>query len=151
MATENGRIKEIGRLLFAQKPAEARDLMAKETVRLEGQIKDLKDKLSDLTKSLKTLRDLTPDGGIQPSLDIGDTVTLTKSQKRQRTKDVIQAAREIGSTTDEFTSEDVAILLAEKGVEVVSDAPGQRSGARGTATSIYIRDPEGNRIELRHY
>ncbi len=41
--------------------------------------------------------------------------------------------------------------LAARGVEVVSDAPGQRSGARGTATSIYIRDPEGNKIELRHY
>lgn len=41
--------------------------------------------------------------------------------------------------------------LAERGVEVVSDGPGQRSGARGLATSIYIRDPEGNRIELRHY
>ena len=41
--------------------------------------------------------------------------------------------------------------LAAQGVEVVSDAPGQRSGARGNATSIYIRDPEGNRIELRHY
>ena len=37
------------------------------------------------------------------------------------------------------------------GVTVVSDAPAQRSGARGMATSIYIQDPEGNQIELRHY
>ena len=53
----------------------------------------------------------------------------------------------IAATDMERLSEE----LAERGVEVVSDAPGQRSGARGTATSIYIRDPEGNRIELRHY
>ena len=25
------------------------------------------------------------------------------------------------------------------------------SGARGDGTSVYIRDPEGNRVELRHY
>ena len=53
----------------------------------------------------------------------------------------------IAATDMERLSEE----LAERGVEVISDAPGQRSGARGTATSIYIRDPEGNRIELRHY
>lgn len=41
--------------------------------------------------------------------------------------------------------------LRSQGVTVISDAPGQRSGARGTATSIYIQDPEGNQIELRHY
>jgi catechol 2,3-dioxygenase-like lactoylglutathione lyase family enzyme len=41
--------------------------------------------------------------------------------------------------------------LRNQGVTVVSDAPAQRSGARGMATSIYIQDPEGNQIELRHY
>jgi catechol 2,3-dioxygenase-like lactoylglutathione lyase family enzyme len=41
--------------------------------------------------------------------------------------------------------------LREQGVTVVSDAPAQRSGARGMASSIYIQDPEGNQIELRHY
>ena len=41
--------------------------------------------------------------------------------------------------------------LRERGVEVTSDAPGQRSGARGIGNSIYIKDWEGNRIELRHY
>jgi catechol 2,3-dioxygenase-like lactoylglutathione lyase family enzyme len=41
--------------------------------------------------------------------------------------------------------------LREQGVTVVSDSPAQRSGARGMATSIYIQDPEGNQIELRHY
>ena len=41
--------------------------------------------------------------------------------------------------------------LRSQGVNVTSDAPGQRSGARGMATSIYITDWEGNQIELRHY
>jgi catechol 2,3-dioxygenase-like lactoylglutathione lyase family enzyme len=41
--------------------------------------------------------------------------------------------------------------LRQRGVEVVSDEPGQRSGARGMGTSIYIKDWEGNRIELRQY
>ena len=41
--------------------------------------------------------------------------------------------------------------LRARGVTVVSDEAGQRSGARGTATSIYIKDFEGNTIELRHY
>ena len=41
--------------------------------------------------------------------------------------------------------------LRARGVTVLSDAPGQRSGARGTATSIYIKDSESNTIELRHY
>ena len=41
--------------------------------------------------------------------------------------------------------------LRARGVTVLSDAPGQRSGARGMATSIYIKDSESNTIELRHY
>ena len=54
-------------------------------------------------------------------------------------------------TIAETDMERLSEELAANGVEVVSDGPGQRSGARGMATSIYIRDPEGNRIELRHY
>lgn len=33
----------------------------------------------------------------------------------------------------------------------VVDGPGSRFGARGTAQSVYIRDPDGNTIELRWY
>jgi catechol 2,3-dioxygenase-like lactoylglutathione lyase family enzyme len=35
-------------------------------------------------------------------------------------------------------------------LEVVS-GPGPRWGAQGDATSIYVLDPDGNVIELRHY
>ena len=33
----------------------------------------------------------------------------------------------------------------------VRSGPGPRWGARGTGQSIYISDPDGNTIELRHY
>ena len=37
--------------------------------------------------------------------------------------------------------------LAARGVEIVEE--GQRYGADGTGFSLYIRDPEGNQVELK--
>ena len=45
---------------------------------------------------------------------------------------------------------DFDALAASGEVEVV-DGPGTRFGARGDATSLYIRDPDGNTVELRYY
>ena len=45
---------------------------------------------------------------------------------------------------------DLAALAASGDVEVV-DGPDTRWGAQGNATSLYIRDPDGNVVELRHY
>jgi catechol 2,3-dioxygenase-like lactoylglutathione lyase family enzyme len=44
----------------------------------------------------------------------------------------------------------VAARLQERGVIVEGEAK-KRSGARGDGFSIYVRDFEGNRLELRHY
>jgi catechol 2,3-dioxygenase-like lactoylglutathione lyase family enzyme len=33
----------------------------------------------------------------------------------------------------------------------VVDGPAIRFGARGDGTSLYVRDPDGNTVELRHY
>ncbi|MFN8017318.1 MAG: VOC family protein [Acidimicrobiales bacterium] len=41
--------------------------------------------------------------------------------------------------------------LAASGRFDVADGPGQRWGARGDGTSLYVRDPDGNIVELRHY
>jgi catechol 2,3-dioxygenase-like lactoylglutathione lyase family enzyme len=41
--------------------------------------------------------------------------------------------------------------LASSGRFVVVDGPGTRFGAQGNATSLYVRDPDGNTVELRYY
>ena len=41
--------------------------------------------------------------------------------------------------------------LADSGRFDVVDGPDQRFGARGDGTSLYVRDPDGNVVELRHY
>jgi len=41
-----------------------------------------------------------------------------------------------------------AVYLRESGIEVMGE-PVDRYGARGTGKSIYVRDPEGNVIELK--
>ena len=47
---------------------------------------------------------------------------------------------------------DLAALAASGRFEVVGEgAVGGLFGAQGYATSLYIRDPEGNVVELRHY
>ena len=41
--------------------------------------------------------------------------------------------------------------LAASGVFDVVEGPATRYGARGTGTSLYVRDPDGVIVELRHY
>ncbi|WP_202232057.1 VOC family protein [Actinacidiphila reveromycinica] len=59
-----------------------------------------------------------------------------------------------GSNVDHFCLVveplDWAEAAASGGLDVV-EGPGPRFGARGTATSVYVRDPDGNVIELRYY
>lgn len=45
---------------------------------------------------------------------------------------------------------DLDALAASGRFEVV-DGPAVRSGARGDGTSLYVRDPDGTVVELRHY
>lgn len=46
--------------------------------------------------------------------------------------------------------DDVDELAASGALEVV-DGPGERWGAQGIARSLYVRDPDGNVVELRKY
>ncbi|MFJ8943572.1 VOC family protein [Streptomyces sp. NPDC102395] len=41
--------------------------------------------------------------------------------------------------------------VIDSGVFTVLDGPGERFGARGTAISLYVQDPDGNTVELRWY
>ncbi|MEH1101309.1 VOC family protein [Micromonospora sp. CPCC 205561] len=41
--------------------------------------------------------------------------------------------------------------VVRSGVFSVIEGPVSRFGARGSATSIYVRDPDGNAVELRWY
>lgn len=41
--------------------------------------------------------------------------------------------------------------VIDSGAFTVLEGPVERFGARGVATSIYVRDPDGNTVELRWY
>lgn len=41
--------------------------------------------------------------------------------------------------------------VIDSGVFTVEEGPVGRFGARGGATSVYVRDPDGNTVELRWY
>lgn len=43
------------------------------------------------------------------------------------------------------------VALKESGVFETIDGPYRRWGARGPADLVYVADPDGNTIELRHY
>ena len=45
---------------------------------------------------------------------------------------------------------DLEAIRASGRFEVV-DGPAIRFGARGDGTSLYVKDPDGNTVELRHY
>jgi catechol 2,3-dioxygenase-like lactoylglutathione lyase family enzyme len=45
---------------------------------------------------------------------------------------------------------DLAAIAAARGLEVL-EGPAPRYGAQGDGTSIYVRDPDGLTVELRHY
>jgi catechol 2,3-dioxygenase-like lactoylglutathione lyase family enzyme len=45
---------------------------------------------------------------------------------------------------------DLDALSASGRFDVIS-GPAARWGARGDGTSVYVRDPDGNVVELRHY
>ncbi|OFV88757.1 MAG: hypothetical protein A3J75_02220 [Acidobacteria bacterium RBG_16_68_9] len=40
--------------------------------------------------------------------------------------------------------------LRERGIEMIEAAPVRRMGATGLGASIYVRDPDGYVVELKH-
>lgn len=64
------------------------------------------------------------------------------------------AAPRTGQNADHFclvvSPTDFSEVAASGRFDVV-DGPGPRFGARGMGTSLYVRDPDGNVVELRYY
>jgi catechol 2,3-dioxygenase-like lactoylglutathione lyase family enzyme len=67
--------------------------------------------------------------------------------------DLLQKSR-TGENADHFclvvAPTDFDALKASGRFDVV-DGPDRRFGARGDGTSLYVRDPDGNTVELRYY
>ena len=66
--------------------------------------------------------------------------------------DLVEADR-TGNNLDHFALRvdgDVEALVAHPDVEVVRRAP-RLFGARGWGSAVYVRDPDGNEVELRSY
>ena len=78
-----------------------------------------------------------------PSLRVDDATII----------DVLQGERS-GTNVDH-----VCLVIAETDLQAVADSgrfevldgPDKRWGARGDGLSLYVRDPDGNTVELRHY
>lgn len=66
----------------------------------------------------------------------------------------LQAGQRSGTNVDHvclaFDPVDL-VALRDSGDFDVVEGPVRRWGARGEATSLYVRDPDGNVVELRHY
>ena len=87
-----------------------------------------------------------------------DQIGLIQLRAGASIVDLVPAAEpriEGGANVDHFCLgieandlEATAIYLKQYGVEVLGE-PAMRYGARGTGLSIYIRDPEGNVVELK--
>ena len=80
-----------------------------------------------------------------PSVRITDTTII----------DLLRAER-TGSNVDHFClvieAADLAALTASGELDVVGNGPvGGLFGAQGFAESLYVRDPDGNVVELRAY
>ena len=68
--------------------------------------------------------------------------------------DLVRGGGAAGSSVDHFCLVVDAVdldALAATGVFDVVEGPATRYGARGNGTSLYVRDPDGMIVELRHY
>jgi catechol 2,3-dioxygenase-like lactoylglutathione lyase family enzyme len=66
--------------------------------------------------------------------------------------DLLQGERS-GENLNHFclvVDDDVEQLAASGDLDII-DGPGERSGARGQGISVYLKDPDGNVVELKNY
>jgi len=78
-----------------------------------------------------------------PSLRLDETTIVDLLQTERTGQNVDHVCLVIEPT-------DLDAIAASGRFDVVS-GPDRRWGARGDATSLYVLDPDGNVVELRHY
>jgi len=84
-----------------------------------------------------------------PSVRIDDTTVIDLLGPAAPAGDARDATRNMDHLCL-VVADDVDELAASGRFEVV-DGPGERWGAQGVARSLYVRDPDGNVVELRRY
>ena len=80
-----------------------------------------------------------------PSVRLSPSTLLDFVPGPRTGENVAHVALEVGGPV-----EDVVAWAEQHGVDVV-DGPRSLFGARGTGQGVYVRDPEGNVVELRTY
>ena len=81
-----------------------------------------------------------------PSLRVDDSTIIDFLEGHRTGENVAHVALEVDASAD-----DLARLVDERGWEVVAPLNRRLFGARGIGAGVYIRDPEGNVVELRSY
>ena len=81
-----------------------------------------------------------------PSLRLGPATIVDFFAGERTGENVAHVALAVDATGDEL-----AALAEERGWDVVSPLNRGLYGAAGTGAGIYVRDPEGNVVELRTY
>ena len=81
-----------------------------------------------------------------PSLRLNDSTIVDFLPGKRSGENVAHVAVDVDVNADTLES-----LIAERGWDVVFPLNRELFGARGMGAGIYIRDPEGNVVELRTY
>jgi catechol 2,3-dioxygenase-like lactoylglutathione lyase family enzyme len=80
-----------------------------------------------------------------PSVRLSPTALVDLVPGPRTGENVAHVALDVALPVDELVA-----WVAERGLDVV-DGPRSLFGARGTGQGLYVRDPEGNVVELRTY
>lgn len=109
---------------------------------------------SDVERSLTFYGDLLGMEGVRVERWRAGEVPFPSVRVNAGTIIDLQLGERTGLNVDHFClvvdPDDVDSVAADPRFDVIA-GPVQRYGARGDGRSVYVRDPDGNVVELRHY